>query len=590
MKKIKLFLMLLFISFGCNSYSQFNYQRSWGTYFGDERFYFSDSKIDNEGNLYIVGTINGTESSNFPIFTNTNSYQSIYGGGDTDGFIAKFNPAGNLVWGTFFGGESMDKIGGIAIDHQNNIYIVGSTYSISNVATPNSYQINNAGNGDYFIAKFNSSGVIAWSTYFGGSETDFDLTYIDSSRTNISFDGANYIYISGLTFSNTLATPNVFQENRGTSNYQISKFDIAGNRVWTTYYGVNTHISSLKANSTSVYASGYTTDCPPTNSYNTYYGTSGSQQAVPGNCRDVYLSKFNSNGQREWSTYYGGSGSELVSNNSIDLYQDKVFFSGYASNYSNQEIATAGSYQPNTNGSSHFITQFNENGNRNWGTYNGNVGPNQSVAPSNVHVSHNGDFYNYGFTGLTDITTSGAFKTQLSNAYNSDGFVCKFDANGNKIWGTYYGGELGEKNIKFHPYNTSFFIVGVTNSSTEIATSNGYQPSKQVFDLINNSQQSASNIFITHFEPLPLSNETFESSNILIYPNPNNGNFTVKFKNNGFENATIEVSDILGKKVYQQNLLNEETIINTNDLSKGIYLLKVKMPDGTFYNSKIVVE
>ena len=53
MKTIKLILIFVFIFFSKNIKAQFNYQRSWGTYFGDERFELGDSKTDSQGNLYI---------------------------------------------------------------------------------------------------------------------------------------------------------------------------------------------------------------------------------------------------------------------------------------------------------------------------------------------------------------------------------------------------------------------------------------------------------------------------------------------------------------------------------------------------------
>jgi hypothetical protein len=596
MKTIKLIPLLILLNLTIQGYSQFNFQRSWGTYFGDDRFHLSDSKIDRDGNLYIIGTIDGSDITNLPVFTNSSSYQLNYGGGNTDGFIVKFNPSGNMVWGTFFGGESAEKMGGIDIDSQNNLYIVGSTNSLTNIATPNSFQENNAGSGDYFISKLTSSGAIIWSTYYGGSGNDFDtFNSLDESRTKIAFDGSSNLYITGQTGSATLGTSNVFQENKGTSNYMISKFDINGNRIWTTYYGVDTSIKSLVANSNSVYVSGINVDCPPNHSYNTYYGTVGSHQPTPGSCKDVFLSKFNSLGQREWSTYYGGNNLEDTNFNSISLHNDKVLLAGRALNYTINEISTPSAYQPNCNnyGASNFIAQFSENGVREWGTYNGNyTNTNQPGSfPSNVVSDNTGNYYNFGSTAIpSDITTVGAYKEQKTDIYTQDGFVCKFDTNGNKIWGTYYGGESDEYNVRFHPYSNSFYMVGASNSNTGIATSNGYQPAKQVFDLVNNTQQSAFNIFIAHFEPKPLSTESFDNTTISIYPNPSKGNFTISLKNNTLENTKLEMFDILGKKIRQENLTNNETIINTNDLSKGVYFAKISNKDNMFYNSKIVVE
>ena len=105
--KNSILFFIFFISTLANA--QFNFQRSWGTYFGDERFELSGSKIDSQGNLYIVGSVYGTDLTNLATFTNTTSYQQNYGGGNYDGFIVKFNSLGSIVWGTFFGGFSSDR-------------------------------------------------------------------------------------------------------------------------------------------------------------------------------------------------------------------------------------------------------------------------------------------------------------------------------------------------------------------------------------------------------------------------------------------------------------------------------------------------
>lgn len=599
MKKNIFILIVLFTSNLINS--QFNFQRSWGTYFGDERFIFTDSAIDNNGNLYLIGTIEGTDINSLPIFSNNNSYHQNYGGGTSDGFLIKFNPDGVLIWGTYIGGENEEKLMAIDIDKDNNIYIIGDTNSITNIATPNSYQTTNAGNTDFFISKFNENGNIIWSTYYGGLENDYNpLSIIQFNtfpkRTHITLDGNGFFYIAGSTLSLSLSTPNVFQENKGTSNYIIAKFNEDGNRIWTTYFGVNTAIASIKANINSVFVAGITTDCPPNNIYNTYYGTANGFKSLPSNCREVFLNKFNGiSGQREWGTYYGGNGLEQTFSSSICLKNNKIFLSGGSQNYTNQEVATSSSYQANCIGYSNFIAQFNDDGTRNWGTYNGNVQSNQANiggGPSNVYVENSNSYYNYGVTALIDITTTDGYKTNLSNDSSADGFVCKFDSNNNKVWGTYYGGIGNETNVRFHPYDNGnkFYIVGITTSVNEISTINSYQPNKTLFDTNNNTLANVYNIFITHFEPLPLSNTTFNQNSFLIYPNPNNGNFTVSQKINNLESYTIEIFDLLGKKLKTQKLNNLETNIVVNNFSKGVYITKISNTENISFSTKIVIK
>lgn len=81
MSVLKRNILLFVILLSLKSVAQFNFQRSWGTYLGDERFRLSDSKIDNDGNLYLVGTIDGSDLTNLPVFTNPSTHQAIFGGG-----------------------------------------------------------------------------------------------------------------------------------------------------------------------------------------------------------------------------------------------------------------------------------------------------------------------------------------------------------------------------------------------------------------------------------------------------------------------------------------------------------------------------
>lgn len=584
--------ILLFLINSITVFSQFNFQRSWGTYFGDERFILADSKADSNGNLYIVGSVYGTDITNLATFTNSTSYHQNYGGGDYDGFLIKFNNLGQIVWGTFFGGLSEDRIYAIDIDNNNNLYITGSTQSNTDIATVGAFQENLAGTVNMFISKFTSTGSLVWSTYYGGNGYDIG--------NKIAFDGVNNLYISGGISSLNFATTGVFQEIKGNAVAIIAKFDLSGNRIWATYYGFNRIIGDLKANLYGAIVTGITIDCPPTGSYNTYYGTSNGYKPLPSNCREIYLSKLDASGQREWSTYYGGHLSEGTNKNSIGLKDDKIYMAGTSPNYYDQEVATNDTYQPNAIGSggiitSNFIAQFNQNSTRNWGTYNGvyNSSTTVNIIPtSQIEIDRNSNtFYNYGSTGMdNNVSTPDGYLTTINSPYSGDAYVCKFTDQNTKSWGTYYGGELDEKDIGFHFYNggNNFYIVGSTQSFNQIATTGVLQQTKQLFNTVDILPASAYNIFIAHFEPLPLSYSTFNENSFSIYPNPNNGNFTVLLKNN--ENYTIELFDLLGKKIVTQELNTSETNIQTNNLSKGVYIAKITNSENVSYNTKIVIK
>lgn len=81
-----------------------------------------------------------------------------------------------------------------------------------------------------------------------------------------------------------------------------------------------------------------------------------------------------------------------------------------------------------------------------------------------------------------------------------------------------------------------------------------------------------------------LSNSNFDTSKVVLYPNPAKDYFTVS----GITNeATIEVYSALGQKVFQENFLGE-TRLNFN-LSSGIYLAKITS-DGFTTTKKVIIE
>jgi hypothetical protein len=75
---------------------------------------------------------------------------------------------------------------------------------------------------------------------------------------------------------------------------------------------------------------------------------------------------------------------------------------------------------------------------------------------------------------------------------------------------------------------------------------------------------------------------------ILVYPNPNNGQFTLEFSETN-QNILVEVFDIMGKKVYSKNSSVSINQINIAEQPKGIYLVKVTANNQVF-TEKIIYQ
>jgi len=89
-----------------------------------------------------------------------------------------------------------------------------------------------------------------------------------------------------------------------------------------------------------------------------------------------------------------------------------------------------------------------------------------------------------------------------------------------------------------------------------------------------------------------LNSETFGLTDFNLYPNPNNGNFTVQFSSETSNDVNINVHDLRGREVYTKSfqnngLFNQE--LQLNNVSSGIYLVTVQ--DGNRKEvKKIIVE
>jgi hypothetical protein len=86
--------------------------------------------LDAQDDAYIAGM---TNDPSFPQIT-SGAAQTTYGGGLTDGFAAKLNASGALVYGTYIGGLGSNILpergSGIGVDLQGNAYVSGTTQCI----------------------------------------------------------------------------------------------------------------------------------------------------------------------------------------------------------------------------------------------------------------------------------------------------------------------------------------------------------------------------------------------------------------------------------------------------------------------------
>lgn len=295
----------------------------YSTYLGGTGYdYGARIAVDEPGNIYVFGR---TSSSDFPLKT---PYQSSYGGGSYDAFIAKLKPDGSgLVFSTFLGGNGSEYSEGFSLDKSGVIYIAGRTDS-SDFPTKNALQGYLKGGYDTFAAKIKPDGSdLIYSTYLGGSADD-QVTYC-------VVDDAGNLYLCGRTYCTDFPTRNPFQATlAGSGDGFISAITPDGSDLlFSTYFGGSSDDFGYKLGmdgSGRLYLQGFTksSDLPVKNAYQGYNGgqqdaflvrfslggvltiTSTTGTAVPIEIDPVDLDG-NGSGYTDFTRYYEG-GSEVT--------------------------------------------------------------------------------------------------------------------------------------------------------------------------------------------------------------------------------------------------------------------------------------
>ncbi|MCX5870817.1 MAG: SBBP repeat-containing protein [Deltaproteobacteria bacterium] len=188
----------------------------WHTFYGSASSNYGRAvAVDSDGNVYVTGRSDDTWGSPLhPHSDGPNNYDIV---------VMKLDSSGVLVWNTFYGSTADDETYGIAVDGSGNVYVTGESYATW--GSPK-HAHSGSGNFDIMVMKLDSSGVLAWNTFYGGISND--------GGAGIAVDGSGNVYVTG--YSNaTWGSP--LHAYSGSSDIVIFKLDRSGAYVWNTFYG-----------------------------------------------------------------------------------------------------------------------------------------------------------------------------------------------------------------------------------------------------------------------------------------------------------------------------------------------------------------
>ena len=231
-----------------------------------------DIGIDNQGNYYIIGTLEGLPNIKDSSVFVSHMYQN-----GKNLFVAKYDSTGSLQWLADAGGNGDDYGKGIIVDEDSNgnvlIFVTGEleTREVTSNQALISHDIHFGEQLSYtisqgyvspFVAKISPLGVWQWAVIGQGHQLVADVN-------DITFDGVNSIYIGGrfsnyLNFTSTDKTGVEITKSAATGCSQTDKMGFIGafttsgqHRDTQTTNGCGTWITSVEVRSSSnVFVSG----------------------------------------------------------------------------------------------------------------------------------------------------------------------------------------------------------------------------------------------------------------------------------------------------------------------------------------------
>jgi hypothetical protein len=214
---------------------------TYATYYGGLLTDVATGVAVDKNNPGIVWLTGYTASSDFPV---TGDAYSGALGGPTEGFLVKLNlnktGLDQNIYSTYFGGDGLDVPEKMILDTDGTIWVAGYTLSTNYPVTATAAQNYLSGVADTFITRFDpskpASGLIAYSTYFGG--VDGDVLH------GFALMGGGKFAICGYTMSNDFpVTPDAIQSKPASAfaDAFVSILDStqkgSAARVFSTYYG-----------------------------------------------------------------------------------------------------------------------------------------------------------------------------------------------------------------------------------------------------------------------------------------------------------------------------------------------------------------
>lgn len=389
----------------------------------------------------------------------------------------------DVAFASYFGGTNFDSIRDVCVDAQSNIIAVGGTSSPDFPTTPGAWcrklvgggeSLGDAGSCDAFVAKFDASGHLLWSTYLGGP--NYDRAY------GVAVDGKGNIYVAGRAGEGFPVTPGAFQTGfedtsggkpgfYGKQNGFAAKLTPEGKLLWASYVGSAELCRDIAVDDDGdVYLpSGWsgTGQPPPAKWFANGFQKTPKQGAVPATGADTCVLKIKSDGSQVlWGTWLCGSGNDSVAAMVRVDAQKNVY---YATATSSRDMPIAGKGRGTYGGGDgdFYAAKLSADGARLiYGTYLGGSGD-EEVDTHELTVNSQGNAYLAIWSTSADWPiTPGVFQPKRGDK-GATLAICKLGPDGALLACSYLGGSHGGENAEGINVDVhgNVYVTGTTHSA-----------------------------------------------------------------------------------------------------------------------------
>ena len=331
--------------------------------------------VDRYGNSYVTGEVELT--------ADFGSGMSLTAAGANDGFLAKYNPNGQLLWTVIVGGSTSDDRGlAIAVDDDGYSYVTGAFGGTAHYGS--STLVSGNGGQDCFVVKFDPNGHAIWARKGGGNG--------DDRGRGISLDGQGHLFVSGsfngfADFSGTRIT-----DANGVESAFLTSYDTSGNFRWalpfrnccgtTKSYGVS---NDGTGNS---YVTGY---------FESTLEADGQSLTSQGGW-DMFVCKVNTTGHVSWIKRGGGNYEDFGEGCHFDRSHDVLYVTGQFDDHGAFDTLPVYSH----GNRDLFVAAYNHNGEIEWIRTGGGIGRDAGIA---ITTDLDNNIYSTGF--FNDTATFG---------------------------------------------------------------------------------------------------------------------------------------------------------------------------------------